>query len=455
MTFPVRFASHFLGFVLLSVTCSALSHHPTYAGILTFYYLLVSLFGSASRQPSNLLHARVPADDFLVMRLLRLDDDGWFDQTEFTGNGIPPYAILSHTWGGDWEEITFEDIRTRLGKSKAGYNKLQFCAEQAAKDGLKYFWVDTCCIDKSSSTELSEAINSMFRWYRDATRCYAFLADVSVVHPEGHEVELSTQPDWTIAFRKSKWFTRGWTLQELLAPESVEFFSANGQRLGDKLSLCQDILAATGIPSEALIGGFASLSQFSVTERLSWAAGRETKREEDAAYSLLGLFDLAMPLIYGEGREKAFRRLHRERETASLYEKLMTEKDIGNDSEVAPSVGSMKKAVLKRTASQAFDDDSNVAPQESEASEEDTIERQTELMQMWWDEAVADHMDPPDEYHKVAVLLLKWKDTLDELGVWKEVSDLIRKWTACQCVFELQSGLLSIVQGDADNEVDS
>jgi len=240
----------------------------------------------------------------LRMRLLKLEDDGEFSLTEFVGNKIPRYAILSHTWGADDEEPTFKDLVNGTGKSKAGYEKIRFCEKQAAKDDLRYFWVDTVCIDKSSSAELAEAINSMFRWYHDAAKCYAYLSDVSMGSAVG--INLSS---------KSRWFTRSWTLQELLAPASVEFFSAEGKRLGDRNSLLQEIHNVTGISIQALQG--SSLSQFSVDERLSWAKGREAKREEDAAYSLLGMFDVYMPLIYGEGQQKAFIRLHREIEQSS------------------------------------------------------------------------------------------------------------------------------------------
>jgi hypothetical protein len=233
------------------------------------------------------------------MRLLNLHDDGEFSLTEFVGENIPRYAILSHTWGADGEEVTFKDLMKGTGTSKAGYHKIRFCGEQAAADGLQYFWVDTCCIDKSSSAEISEAINSMFRWYHDAAKCYVYLSDVSI-----------GGSTWEPAFQKSRWFTRGWTLQELIAPPSVEFFSVEGERLGDKKLLERQIHEITGITTRALQGD--PLSHFSVNERMSWAAKRETKREEDAAYSLLGIFNIHMPLIYGEGRKKALVRLRKE-----------------------------------------------------------------------------------------------------------------------------------------------
>lgn len=234
------------------------------------------------------------------MRLLRLKDDGKFSLVEHVGRNIPQYAILSHTWGVDHEEVTFRDLSRGTGMSKAGYRKLTFCGKQARKDNIQYFWVDTCCIDKSSSAELSEAINSMFRWYCESAKRYVYLPDVSI----------SGFASNNQSFQKSRWFTRGWTLQELLAPTSVELFSVEADRLGDKYSLVQEIAEITGISVEALEG--SPLSQFSVDERMSWARRRETKREEDMAYSLLGIFSIHMPLIYGEGQEKALKRLQKE-----------------------------------------------------------------------------------------------------------------------------------------------
>ena len=236
------------------------------------------------------------------MRLLEFKNHGELSLTEFIGDNIPRYAILSHTWGPDDEELTFKDLAEGTGKSKAGYSKIRFCGEQAASDGLQYFWVDTCCIDKSSSAELSEAINSMFYWYRNAAKCYVYLFDVSA-----QGLNANDQFSWELAFQESKWFTRGWTLQELIAPASVEFFSIEGKRLGDKKSLEQQVHEITKIPSKALQG--SPLSDFTVSDRMSWAENRETKRKEDKAYSLMGIFGIYMPLLYGEGRENAFIRL--------------------------------------------------------------------------------------------------------------------------------------------------
>jgi hypothetical protein len=241
------------------------------------------------------------------MRLLQRNNSGKYSLTEFVGKAIPRYAILSHTWGADHEEVTLADLEKDTGTSKAGYRKLEFCANQAAEHGLRFFWVDTCCIDKSSSAELTEAINSMFAWYRDAARCYVYLPNVPIASLTS---DPPAQQDWYPAFQQSRWFKRGWTLQELVAPKSVEFFSAEGQRLGDKYSLLQELRSITGISIEALQG--SPLDGFSVDERMSWVGQRKTKREEDMAYSLLGIFDVHMPLIYGEGRKKAFARLQKE-----------------------------------------------------------------------------------------------------------------------------------------------
>ena len=168
------------------------------------------------------------------MRHLELKNHGEFNLTKDINN-IPPYAILSHTWGADTDEVTFRDLIDGIGKSKAGYDKIRFCGEHARRDGLRYFWVDTCCIDESNSTELSEAINSMFRWYRSAAKCYTYLSDVP--RPAFDADDKFNQLPWERAFRKSRWFTRGWTLQELVAPVSAEFFSKDWEQLGNKTSL--------------------------------------------------------------------------------------------------------------------------------------------------------------------------------------------------------------------------
>jgi hypothetical protein len=186
------------------------------------------------------------------MRLLRVNENGDFSLTKDIINNTRPYAILSHTWGEDDEEVNFKDLMDGSGETKTGYRKLRFCAEQAACDGLQHFWVDTCCIDKSNSVELQEAINSMFRWYQNAAKCYVYLSDVSTTKLKASD--KFSEYTWELTFRTSRWFTRGWTLQELLAPGSVEFFSREGECLGNKRTLERQIHEITGITILALRG---------------------------------------------------------------------------------------------------------------------------------------------------------------------------------------------------------
>ena len=257
------------------------------------------------------------------MRLLRCDKRG-FVLTEDLVTNIPPYAILSHTWGQDTDEVTYKDLVDKVGKDKVGYKKLQFCANQARHHGIEHFWVDTCCIDKSNTIEVQRSINSMFRWYQEATRCYVYLSDVSVTRNRKRKSEPS-ETQWKSAFRESKWFTRGWTLQELLAPTSVEFFAQDGQRLGDKQSLEHDIHEITGIAVQALRDN--RLSHFDIEERFKWAEKRETKHEEDWAYCLLGIFSVSMLPNYGEGKDNAVRRLRRKIQKASGNEYVVEPRD--------------------------------------------------------------------------------------------------------------------------------
>ena len=177
--------------------------------------------------------------------------------------------------------------------------KIREACAVARKNGYRYIWIDSCCIDKSSSSELSEAINSMFKWYSFAAVCYAYLADV----PPGTDPRSEASH-----FRRTRWFTRGWTLQELLAPRFVEFLSEDWAPIGSKHTLADIVETVTMIDYKALLHHQGTLDQFSVAQRLSWAANRETTREEDRAYSLLGIFDINMPTLYGEG-DRAFRRL--------------------------------------------------------------------------------------------------------------------------------------------------
>ncbi|KAK5467499.1 hypothetical protein LTS15_000472 [Exophiala xenobiotica] len=236
------------------------------------------------------------------MRLLKIGDGNELSLTDDLTADIPPYAILSHTWGPDQEEVTLKDMIEGTGRDKEGYNKIQFCADQTRKDGLWHFWIDTCCIDKTNHVELAEAIVSMFRWYANAERCYVFLTDVSACKRDS----TGNTQIWESTFRNSRWFMRGWTLQELLAPKRVEFYSRERTCLGDKDTLKRVIHEITGIPVAALQG--SSLADFTPEERLRWSSRRETKRTEDRAYCLLGIFNVSMPPVYGEG-ENAFHRL--------------------------------------------------------------------------------------------------------------------------------------------------
>jgi hypothetical protein len=241
------------------------------------------------------------------MRLLTYGERGELSFTEdLVGKDvIPPYAILSHRWGEDAEEVTFEDLAKNSSKDKPGYRKIQLCGKQAERDGLKHFWIDTCCINKANKAEHSLAIQSMFHWYHKAARCYVYLSDVSAL-PSGGEGEANP-PVWDSEFRKSNWFTRGWTLQELLAPSSVEFFSRSWHKLGDKISLKSQIQEVTSIPHAALRG--VPLSHFSVDERLSWGRYRETKLPEDRVYALRDILGVYISPFDGEGIGEAFKRL--------------------------------------------------------------------------------------------------------------------------------------------------
>jgi hypothetical protein len=251
---------------------------------------------------------------------------------DFVAEIKPEYAILSHTWGP--EEILFEDARygkNRLLKcGKKALDKVLKSAKLASRHGFKYIWIDTCCIDKKSSAELSEAINSMFAWYRGSAVCYAFLSDYT--HHGDHA------QDGTLS--ESRWFTRGWTLQELIAPSEILFLDSAWTPFGDRRSLSSHIANATRIDEalfrressclhhrchgvvnsqrgcqdcsrEAMALTDRSLKSYSISARMSWAARRETTRVEDIAYCLLGIFGVTMPLLYGEGL-KAFRRLQEE-----------------------------------------------------------------------------------------------------------------------------------------------
>ncbi|KAH8743735.1 heterokaryon incompatibility protein-domain-containing protein, partial [Hyaloscypha finlandica] len=216
-------------------------------------------------------------------------------------HGDPPhYAILSHTWGSESEEVTFQDIRDNTGALKPGFYKIKACCDQALSDGLRYVWIDTCCIDKTNSVELQEAINSMFNWYKWSMICYAYLSDYVALGSERLDV---------VCFRASKWFERGWTLQELIAPSKVVFYGRDWNSIGSKKELGKVISSIARISTDVLASQNLELS--SVAQKMSWASMRKTTRAEDIAYCLLGIFGAHMPLIYGEGGVEAFIRLQK------------------------------------------------------------------------------------------------------------------------------------------------
>ena len=214
---------------------------------------------------------------------MRLLNSSTLELEEFYGT-LPSYAILSHTW--EKEAVSIEDLSQEYIRQMLGYHKILSCCEQAFLDGIDYVWIDTCCIDKRSSSELSEAINSMYAWYRSAEVCYAFLADVR--NDEDTDTENS-------GFRNSRWFTRGWTLQELLAPSSVVFYDKDWVEIGTRWSLRDTLSQITGIDKEVL--GHNNLSSCSVATKMSWASKRKTTRVEDIAYCLMGIFDVNMPMV--------------------------------------------------------------------------------------------------------------------------------------------------------------
>ncbi|KAK2761818.1 ankyrin repeat-containing protein [Colletotrichum kahawae] len=229
-----------------------------------------------------------------LIHIENLDIEDFFDSP-------PPYAILSHTWEKD--EVTFHDVSQKRVAGKAGWIKItSFCkiVNKYLLDPVEYVWVDTCCIDKSSSEELSEGINSMFRYYKEAMSCFVYLTDVVYSDPS-KPVDTS--------FEKSRWFTRGWTLQELIAPTDLMFFDKEWRLIETKVSLASRISVTTRVDEVTLISG--DWSGASIARRMSWAATRETRRLEDIAYCLFGLFDVHMPLLYGEG-SRAFIRLQEE-----------------------------------------------------------------------------------------------------------------------------------------------
>lgn len=229
------------------------------------------------------------------MRLLRTDSGLLEEKNEYVEDF--KYAILSHTWlrPSEGEEVLFADLTDMTkARQKAGWKKLEFAMAQAAKEGLQYVWVDTCCINKESSAELAEAINSMYRWYQGSEACYVYLDDYQD----------------SLSMGDCRWFKRGWTLQEMIASPNLHFYDGFGECIGPLSDFIQQVSAITGVHQD-LLSGKRSLLTFSIAQKMFWAANRETARIEDRAYSLLGIFDISLPVIYGEG-SRAFRRLQEE-----------------------------------------------------------------------------------------------------------------------------------------------
>ena len=262
---------------------------PNILGLKTTYITEKDLL---IRGPATVILTRHRYNLLTNMRLLH---PATFRFEEFFDSNVPRYAILSHRWGDG--EVTFQDFDIGKEQTRSGFIKIKSCCSLAQSRGFEWIWIDTCCINKKSSAELSEAINSMFRWYAEAGECYAYLSDV-----RGNE-----DLDSPAGFKQSRWFTRGWTLQELLAPSSVIFYDVQWTRIGCKKELFGEISEVTGIGVQYL----HDMREASVATKMSWISKRQTSRSEDMAYCLLGLFDVNMPLLYGEGR-KAFLRLELE-----------------------------------------------------------------------------------------------------------------------------------------------
>ena len=237
---------------------------------------------------------------------MRLINTSNMKMEEFVGDANHVYAILSHTWGE--EEVSFHQYSTPTARLMAGYHKIENSCALASHSGIRYLWIDTCCIDKSSSAELSEAINSMYRWYRDAAVCYVYLSDMKRCEVDQEVSKGGIGPSKNFQMLQGcRWFTRGWTLQELLAPQNVEFYDQDWVSIGTKKTMWALLSRIMGIKP----GHLWDSQKASVAQKMSWAANRQTTRTEDTAYSLLGLFNVNMPLLYGEG-EKAFKRLQYE-----------------------------------------------------------------------------------------------------------------------------------------------
>ena len=238
--------------------------------------------------------------------------------TEIYDPEIFVYTVLSHRWA-DFarEEVSYQDLLQRRNLNGKGFEKIRCACETACAHGFAHIWIDTCCIDKTSSAELTEAINSMWSWYRMANECYVYLVDLPELSHDGQCLWTTNsagnrclRQDTLGYLKESKWFTRGWTLQELLAPDHVLFLNVEWKPVATKTELTQELSFITRIPKRYLTRP-NRLLEASVAMRMSWVSRRRTTRIEDMAYCLLGILNVNMPLLYGEGR-KAFMRLQLE-----------------------------------------------------------------------------------------------------------------------------------------------
>lgn len=218
----------------------------------------------------------------------------------------PPYAILSHVWQSG-EAHRFHEIGTPGVRQKPGYEKVEGCCARALQDGLDYVWIDTCCADATNSVAFSEGLNSSYTCFAQAEVCYVYL----------HDVEGGDSPEQQgSTFRRCKWFDRAWTLQELLAPRNVLFFTRDWENIGTKTGLASVISSVTGIHTDALMHP-ERVPHFSVATRMSWAKGRKSSKPEDRVYALMGLFGVRLPILYGQGETETFMKLQREIMNAS------------------------------------------------------------------------------------------------------------------------------------------
>lgn len=230
---------------------------------------------------------------------------------EFLNESVPTYGILSHTWVEN-EEVSYQEMSNLSPsvKARSGYQKIINCADTIKELGYDYVWIDTCCIDKSSSAELSESINSMYKWYNDSKVCLVYMVDVHRdASLDARAVEKAKHLERYPHIQTSRWFTRGWTLQELIAPTNVIFYDSGWHFIANIQDIAKEMEQFTGIPVPVLLYGITE--SYCVAEKMKWASKRRTTRREDMAYCLLGLFDINMPLLYGE-RDKAFERLQKE-----------------------------------------------------------------------------------------------------------------------------------------------